>query len=116
QSGRVLGAFGVRRRKRPITQRTRRRVGPAAQGRRGLHESAAGPLAPQSAASHRKIQFGNGMGLERSAQQFDAAVLATAVAWTQERRGCAQPARSSALDVGTKWNFVFIWFTAVGNL
>ena len=74
------------------------------------------PLRHESAAADRKIRFGKRLGLEGSAQQFDAAILAGAVARTENAHRRAQSARGRSLDAGAKRNFLFVWFAALGNL
>ena len=78
--------------------------------------AATGPLRMKARLLDRKVRFGGSLGLERSAQQFDAAILAEPVARHENAHHGAQSIGSRPLDEGAKRNFLFVWFASLGNL
>ena len=84
--------------------------------RRELRTCTPGSFAHESAAAYRKVRFGGSLGLERSAQQFDAAILAEPAAWHENAHHGAQSIGSRPFDEGAKRNFLFVWVAALGNL
>ena len=74
------------------------------------------PLRMKARLLIERVQFGRSLGLERSAQQFDAAFLAGPAAWHENAHHGAQSIGSRPLDEGAKRNFLFVWVAALGNL
>ena len=78
--------------------------------------AATGSFAHESAAADRKVRFGGSLGLEGSAQQFDAAILAEAAARHENAHHGAQSIGSRPFDERAKRNFLLVWFASLGNL
>ena len=63
-----------------------------------------------------RIPFSRCLGLEGSAQHFNAAILAGPAARHDNAHHGAQPFGGRALHEGTKRNFLFVWVAALGDL
>ena len=74
------------------------------------------PLRMKARLLDRKVRFGRSLGLEGSAQQFDAAILAEPAARHENAHHGAQSIGSRPFDERAKRNFLFVWLAALGNL
>ena len=74
------------------------------------------PVATESAATDRGLRFGACLGLEGSAQQLDAAVLARPPAGFENADYRAQSVGSRLFDERTQRNVVCVWLATLGNL
>ena len=83
---------------------------------RDLHAPGIGSIATESAATDRGLGFSARLGLEGSAQQLNAAVLARSRAGLENANYGAQPVGSRLFDERTQRNVVCVWLAALGNL